>query len=91
MLFKKNNTTKIASKSKKRWLIATMAATAGVADNETLIGFENNADFYLVPKNERGKKKVWEATYNGITVRVTEVSFWWQDWTAERVEKETLT
>ncbi len=93
MLFSKkdaNNTAKkIAGKSKKKWLIAAIAGNVCVADFDTLMDFNDNAVFYLVGRNKRRRKilggKVWEATLNGKTIRVTELTLWWQDWIAERV------
>ncbi len=94
MLFSKkdsNNTEKkkTAGKSKKKWLIATIAGFASVADFDTLMDFNDNAEFYLVGRDKRVRKiiggKIWEATLNGVTIRVTELTLWWQDWIAERV------
>ena len=89
MLFSKNTEKrKIAGKSKRKWLAATIATIPDIS-YDTLMDFNDNAEFYLVGRDKRVRKiiggKIWEATLNGVTIRVTELTLWWQDWTAEVV------
>ena len=73
-----------ASKTKKKWLLATIGATIYDLDYEIMEKFYD-ATFFLLPKEEHHGKKVWEATADGVTIRVTQVTWWWQDWVAEVV------